>query len=187
MSSLHSTLTALIDALVRDILRVVRESAVHELVGVDVRPAPSRSPRGAKEREKGPPSAPRPRASRTNRAAKRRVPNGKPRDVGLAPARPKERRRPRGPTPTAASPLAPSPDVTLTAGEDTPKDAVQITDPDALLRETAVTVPVPRPWASEMPVVGQRVEVPTQPTLREGEALLRTPSGSAVLRRRRDA
>ena len=66
------------------------------------------------------------------------------------------------------------------------KDAVQITDPDALLRETTVTVPVPRLWASEMPVVASRVEIPSQPTLREGEDLLRTPSGSAVLRRRRD-
>ena len=83
MSSLHSTLTALIDALVRDILRVVRESSVHELVRVDGRATPSVSPRGrkGKEKEKASPSASRPRARRTAQVAKRGAAQPKPRDV----------------------------------------------------------------------------------------------------------
>ena len=183
MSSLHSTLTVLIDALVRDILQVVRESSVHELVGVGGGAVPSRSPRALKV--VAPPLPSRRRGPRAD-VAKSRTPKPKQRHAEPATPAPTKRRGRRAATQTPSAVLAPPSGVApADAGEAPMKDDAQITDPGALLRETAVAAPTPRPWASEMPVTGN-VARRTEPTLREGEALLRTPSGGAVLRRRRD-
>lgn len=68
-------------------------------------------------------------------------------------------------------------------------DATQIHDPEALLRrrQDAPTQPLPPPLEGDTALV---VETPvtlarlSTPTLREGEEILRTPTGSAVLRRK---
>lgn len=169
MSSLHSTLTALVETLVREILRTVRENSLQELVGAapsaDRKRAPASTP---------PARQPPRRAARAKEATKRRAPKESAAPTRRASSAKGKRAALRAPR----------------AVEDAPTgygDA-QITDPDALLRETAVTLPAPRPTAAELPVVAETIKpMLTTPTLREGEDILRTASGRAVLRRRREA
>ena len=163
MSSLHSTLTTLIDSLVRDILRAVRESSLQDVV--------SAAPPANRKRTPAP-QAQRPprRAARSKEATKR----GAPKKSVLLARRASAKRRPAaGRAPSAIE------DMQTGYGE------VQITDPEALLREAAATVAPPRPSPAEVTAVADTVEPLTTPTLREGEDILRTASGRTVLRRRR--
>jgi hypothetical protein len=158
MPSLHSTLAVLMENLVRDLLVAVRESSLHELASSG---SPQSAAKKAASKKEKPPSRPSPKV----RAKARRAPSK------TTKAKPLERVR---------VVFAEPPQV-----EQGDLDA-QITDPDGLLRETARTVPVPRPTEAAAASTVDVREGPSTPTLREGEDLLRTASGRTVLRRRRD-
>ncbi len=146
MSSFHSTVTVLMKILVRDILRAVRESSLQELVL-----AASSANRQ------------RPPAPQTQRPPRRRPARAK--EVPKGGASKESAHHPR----RALTKAKPSAVLTPSAMEDlrTEDGDAQITDPDALLRETAVTIPAPRPSAAHESVMADTVEPMTTSALRE--------------------
>ena len=169
MTSLHLTLTRLLDAFVHDVLRALRTATVNEVVDASFpQPRLVSKPRAAPAGSSAAPLRSPRRAAARARATPRKPPlEGRP--AVHAPVSERKgagRGLPKGGEIESSDELAHG----------------QITDPEALLREAATPARAPTPAPSAASAAGTPA---AGPALRAGEEILRTPSGSTVLRRRR--